>query len=267
MKLAVFNYHYIRPEFPKHGIHGVTPEEFKKQLLYIKFMGYSFISLDFLNSMILSHKTFNRKYCLITFDDGLKEQLTYGLPILKGLNIPAVFFVPRFKSYIHCEPCLNHVVHYIISEIEKEPEGIKLYNKERKLAEKHYPYDQKSTAHFKYFWNFLIDDKRRAEMMCIYYDKIKGLYMNRMDVDHSIKESSKYYFGSHMDMRREKIFGYHSQDSISYHNGFLPTQKQLLQLIRLKYISGFTIKRGFNYDLKQPFFIKRFDANNVYEVL
>ena len=56
MKLAVFNYHYIRPKFPKHGIHGVTPDQFRMQLLHIKSKGYSFISLEFLNSMILSNK-------------------------------------------------------------------------------------------------------------------------------------------------------------------------------------------------------------------
>jgi peptidoglycan/xylan/chitin deacetylase (PgdA/CDA1 family) len=91
--LTIANYHYIRENYNTKypSIFGVTPEQFKKQLLLLS------TKADFIhpNDLILNHKDIigsNENHYFITFDDGLKEQYQYALPILDELNIPAVFF-------------------------------------------------------------------------------------------------------------------------------------------------------------------------------
>ena len=91
--LTVSNYHYIREDYKTNypSIFGVTPLQFKEQLLLLKNSG-EFVSADDLISHTDSLINSTEKYILITFDDGLKEQYEFGLSILDSLNIPALFF-------------------------------------------------------------------------------------------------------------------------------------------------------------------------------
>ena len=91
--LTVSNYHYIRENFATKypSIFGVTPSMFKRQLLLLK------DKADFVSGMDLitnGNEILNSKnnYYFITFDDGLKEQFQFALPILDELQIPSVLF-------------------------------------------------------------------------------------------------------------------------------------------------------------------------------
>jgi len=89
--LTISNYHYIREKYTTKypSIFGVTPQQFHNQLQLLQSKG-DFISAEDLltNGDIILKSTEN--YFLITFDDGLKEQFDYALPILEELNVPAV---------------------------------------------------------------------------------------------------------------------------------------------------------------------------------
>lgn len=71
----------------------VTPENFRRQMEYIKKRGYEVISLDELANLISSSKPFRKNKVVITFDDGYKDNFLYAYPVLKEMNFPATIFI------------------------------------------------------------------------------------------------------------------------------------------------------------------------------
>ena len=76
-----------------HGTMAVGAFERQMQFLSRRFC---FTSFEKLNDVQYS----NRERILLTFDDGYHNNFLYVVPILRRLNIPAVFFV----SHRHCQP-------------------------------------------------------------------------------------------------------------------------------------------------------------------
>ena len=72
---------------------SVAPENFAKQMRYLKDRGYSVISLDGLMEGVKNNKKFARNTVVITMDDGYKNNYIYAYPILKQYNFPAMIFV------------------------------------------------------------------------------------------------------------------------------------------------------------------------------
>lgn len=71
----------------------VTPENFTKQMEYIKKNGYEVITLDQLVAAIKNKKPLKRNKVVITFDDGYKDNFEYAYPVLKKLDFPATIFL------------------------------------------------------------------------------------------------------------------------------------------------------------------------------
>jgi peptidoglycan/xylan/chitin deacetylase (PgdA/CDA1 family) len=71
----------------------VTPENFIRQMAYIKNKDYEVISLDELVKGIKDKKKFKHKTIVITIDDGYKDNFTYAYPILKKYDFPATIFI------------------------------------------------------------------------------------------------------------------------------------------------------------------------------
>ena len=97
--LIVVNYHYVRPAFdaPYPGIHGVTPDQLEAQLRLLGTVG------EFVRGEQLRDATrgggandLPPRAILVTFDDGLREQIDHGLPVLERLGVPAMFFVNTY---------------------------------------------------------------------------------------------------------------------------------------------------------------------------
>jgi len=90
---------YVVPILTYHSIgygkgnHFVTPENFAKQMEYIKKKGYEVITLDELVRGIRDKKHFKRNKVVITFDDGYKDNFKYAYPVLKNFNFPATIFI------------------------------------------------------------------------------------------------------------------------------------------------------------------------------
>jgi peptidoglycan/xylan/chitin deacetylase (PgdA/CDA1 family) len=86
----IVNYHYVEnpsPEFS--GIYPCAVKEFEKQAKFLN-ENYKIVSVTSVVEAARSEK--NDRLCAITFDDGLKDQYQYALPILKHFGIAAVFF-------------------------------------------------------------------------------------------------------------------------------------------------------------------------------
>ena len=88
--VPILMYHNIGYE---EGSFFVKPENFTRQMEYIKKNGYEVITLDELVRSIKSKKSFKRNKVVITFDDGYQGNFEYAYPILKKFGFPATIFL------------------------------------------------------------------------------------------------------------------------------------------------------------------------------
>jgi len=86
--VPILTYH----DFGNAGIQ-VTPENFRKQMAFLKEKHYNVISLGELVEGVRAAKKFPRNSVVITFDDGYKDNYTIAYPVLKSLKFPATIFL------------------------------------------------------------------------------------------------------------------------------------------------------------------------------
>ncbi len=95
--LVIFNYHRIRlrknQEIPfDEGVYGPTQEEFYSQLRWLK-TNSNIISETELIDHLDGRTRIPHASVMITFDDGYRDNAELALPILRELEIPAIFFI------------------------------------------------------------------------------------------------------------------------------------------------------------------------------
>ena len=95
MKIPVLYYHKI--DYPKKdavykGLY-VTPEQFKRQIALLKFLGYHTINPKEILSFVKGHKIQVKKPLLITFDDGYENNYLNAYPVLKAAGFTSVIFI------------------------------------------------------------------------------------------------------------------------------------------------------------------------------
>lgn len=71
----------------------VTPENFERQLAYLKNKGYRVISLQELVEGIKNKRRFPQRTAVITIDDGYKNNAVYAYPLLTKYRFPAMIFI------------------------------------------------------------------------------------------------------------------------------------------------------------------------------
>jgi peptidoglycan/xylan/chitin deacetylase (PgdA/CDA1 family) len=295
--LIVSNYHYIRPKYSAKypSIFGVTPAEFRQQLLLLINKGVFVNPTDLLNNskQIFESK---EKFYLITFDDGLKEQFDYALPILDELEIPAIFFV-NSSNFFQKKVSTVHKIHLLRSIISPDEflqqlfnfDSIELSDLESKRAKDIYQYDDEKSAILKYVLNFKMSFKEQEEVIKKlfghYFDEeyvLGNLYMN----EQSLKELAKRgYLGSHS--HNHYPLGLLDLESIKFE---LENSKKILETTtnsKIELIAypfgtkeactdsvgeiaekagfklGFTTTRGVNSGFENPLLLNRFDCNDM----
>ncbi len=85
-------YHHIADRKIQNSYY-VSPKIFDEQMRWLKENGYHIISLDDLYEASLGKKGLPEKPAVISFDDGVTDQFTNGLPILKKYGYTATFFI------------------------------------------------------------------------------------------------------------------------------------------------------------------------------
>ncbi len=70
----------------------VSPEFLESFIKQAKQAGYHFISLDTLIEGFSTNQL-PKKFMIITLDDGYKDNITYGYPIFKALDVPFCIYV------------------------------------------------------------------------------------------------------------------------------------------------------------------------------
>lgn len=295
--LTVSNYHYIREDYKTNypSIFGVTPLQFKEQLLLLKNSG-EFVSADDLISNTDSLINSTEKYILITFDDGLKEQYEYGLSILDSLNIPALFFANSINfeqkkvSTVHKIHLLRSIISsddFLKSILKIDSSKIKSINTFR--SKKIYIYDDEKSAVLKYILNFGLtyaeQEKIISNLFLVHYDEaevLKSLYFNDLNL---IELASKGFLGSHthshyplgllkteeviLELQNSKNFFEKltttTINSVAYPYG---TQESCTIEVaeiakKIGYKLGFTTNRGVNTGNENKLLLNRFDCNDL----
>ena len=105
--VPILTYHYFGSDNRITGKHVpmlfVSPDNFEKQMRYLKDKSYQVISLDTLVEGLKHGNRFPHNTVVITIDDGHKSIFTYAYPILKKYGFPATVFL--ISDYIGVKPC------------------------------------------------------------------------------------------------------------------------------------------------------------------
>lgn len=293
--LVASNYHYIRESFENKypSIFGVTPEQFQKQLEELAKHG-TFISQDELLSF--REKEFDKNYILITFDDGLSEQYELARPILSKLGIPYVFFI-NTMNYTKREVSLVHKIHMVRSQISSREIidfiatnfEVEITDKEKKMGEINYSYDDKDSAHLKYLLNFKLNYYQQKEIINPLFDSlfdeknvVDDLYFNKNQLQTLYNEG---VLGSHSHhhvplglLTKQKIkkeflnsqsffkseFGNEAY-SISYPYGSKEACNNVGEIgASLNLKLGFSMERAVSTEIESnPLMISRYDCNDL----
>jgi len=295
--LTISNYHYIRPKYTAKypSIFGVTPVEFRKQLLLLLDKGTFVNSKDLLNNskQILES---NENFYLITFDDGLKEQFDNALPILDELEVPAVFFV-NSSNFSEKKVSTVHKIHLLRSIISPDEfvnqlfhfDSIELSDLEKKRAKDIYQYDDEKSAVLKYILNFKMTFKQQEKVIKKMFDHffdeehvLQNLYMNEQSLN---ELANRGYLGSHshnhyplglLDLELMKFEIENSKKILE------KSTNSIIELIAYPFGTkeactdsvgeiaknagfklGFTTTRGINMDFEKPLLLNRYDCNDM----
>ena len=213
MRILIVNYHYLREKKTGRGIHPISISELLSHLDLIK-KRYRFISQSQLLSFLSKPKDAlpEEDFCLLTFDDGLKEQLK-AFKILKEKKIPAIFFISTMPL-IENKACFVHKFHYVMEQISFEclydnvirifPDSIQKFHDSEflKSASLKYVYDKPNCAMVKLYVNFCLSIENKSLLIDRLFDMLKidesgfveNLYMDNQDITEIAQERM---LGSH----------------------------------------------------------------------
>lgn len=90
--LKILAYHRVTQEEDLSDPLKISNYVFDRQVKYLK-KNYNIISGEQLLNLIVANEKIPPKSCLITFDDGWKDNYTNAFPILKKYNVPAIIFI------------------------------------------------------------------------------------------------------------------------------------------------------------------------------
>lgn len=93
IRLPVLMYHSINPKQEKAGKYVITPENFENDLKYLKEKGYTSITAKELVKYVNLCEPLPEKPIMITFDDGMYNNMEYALPLLEKYGYSAVFSI------------------------------------------------------------------------------------------------------------------------------------------------------------------------------
>ena len=248
--LSIIMYHYVQKKnnFNK-GLKFLNYKHFIGQLDYLK-KKYIILSPDEAKKALLEKKSFQKKFCWLTFDDGYKEHYNIVFPELEKRNIKASFF-PTIKPITQNIILEVNKIQLILGRIDKTTilREIKNYYNNKlkyKISFEDYAskiklsnqFDDKQTTLIKQLLQKIIPEKHRFNLNNFLLDKYfkqnqieisKKMYLNKKDLiemsnsGHEIGIHS--YDHPHFDYLNEKKQRLQISKSISFlKKNNLPTQ-------------------------------------------
>ena len=215
--IYIVMYHYVR-EIKGSGypnLKGLEFKEFKKQINYFK-KNFNLLNIDSFNEILISKKIPNKKFIMLTFDDGYIDHWKYVYPHLHKNKISG-FFYPPVKVLKNQKVLDVNMIHFIL---EKEQNREKILQEIFVLTKKYMNkskedlnlnkinlktrYDDKKTLLIKRLLQTYLPYKIRNKIVKKIFNKIlnlsekefsKKLYINEKHLVEMHK--NKMSFGSH----------------------------------------------------------------------
>lgn len=146
-KGIIFMLHRVLPEIERNAYTlnkdlAITPEKLEEFILFFKQKGYVFISLDELADWLDGKITFHQKFICLTFDDGYKDNRTFGLPILKKNKVPATIYVTN------CLPNGTAIMWWYLFENHVKSHSELILNSSKGVSEFHWVDEQDAFSQF-----------------------------------------------------------------------------------------------------------------------
>jgi peptidoglycan/xylan/chitin deacetylase (PgdA/CDA1 family) len=291
MLLAV-GYHYVAAEAPvePRAIFPVTVDGLRAQL---ELLGreWEFISRDQLLAAVCGERRLPERACLVTFDDGLRCQLDFALPVLKRLGVPAVFFVAG-KPLADSRALAVHKIHALRERLDDSELLTRLdvssVDVDQAVAEAHYRYDSPEAARVKYLLNMALKPAERDRAVDAVFAEVfpdesafcRDLYMDRDDVAALRGSIGAHSYGhepltllspeeldSDLDRLKSVLEGLAGEEirTFSYPHGTAGTVDLGVarQLEAHGFRVAFTMERALNRTLEEPLLLGRLDANDA----
>lgn len=92
-RLPVVMYHHILADAALLGDYVISPQQFERDLCYIKDSGYESVLPREVAAFVAGEGSLPEKPIMITFDDGNKSTFVYALPLLKKYGMKATLAV------------------------------------------------------------------------------------------------------------------------------------------------------------------------------
>lgn len=95
-EMPVIMYHRVIKDESEKGVHGtyVTVEQFEEQMKYLKKKGYETVTFkDLLNNRYKQRFDKEKKWIMLTFDDGYKDNYENAFPILKKYQFKGIIYI------------------------------------------------------------------------------------------------------------------------------------------------------------------------------
>ena len=297
MNLLAVNFHYFRETTYASGIYPLSRRALEKQIDAIH-RRYKFVSQAELSDWIRRQDFPTGDYCVLTLDDGLKEQMNV-FDYLSGSGIPAIFYVAT-DPIRHQKVLPTHQLHYVRTQLDdaaifeylQKNTAISSYPFNEQLLENQYRYDDPLARRVKYFLNFVLTeiDKEtlvRQMFRMLVIDEVafsRALYMDEQDLRNLAKAGALGSHGSaHLPLatlteaeaarditasiKYLESVGGSPVISFSYPFGgtaaVSPWLAPLLNLAGIQF--AFTMKRGLNTieQFRDPLFLHRLDTNDA----
>lgn len=184
----IVSYHYVnsRNDGFWGNLHKLKTEEFKSQVIYFKERGYNFINLGDYVDFLYGLKKIPDNFCVLTFDDGLRDHYDNVFPILKEFSIKGCFF-PLIKT-LNGEILPVHKIHILLADprLSAEEFAKDVNENLKQIAPEQYE-------------KFKIDDVRKTGM-----DRQKRMDQ-KYEMDGVIRTNLKYNLATIEDWLKNKI--------------------------------------------------------------
>jgi len=284
--LLVVNYHYVAAEEPAapHAIFPVGVDAFAAQL---EALGRTF---EFVSGDDILRGELPERACLVTFDDGLREQFELALPVLDRLGVAALFFVPG-RPLAEGRGLYVHKLHHLRERHTDEELlgliGARVEDVPEQVATAHYAYDTAEAARVKYLLNVALPLEEREALVNRLFDEpedgfCRRLYMSPRQV---LALGQRGMLGSHAyahvplalldpvalrdDLAGaaavlERLTGERPR-AISYpHGSAVAVTRAVAEAAGMAgFAVGFTMERALNATLEDPLLLARMDMNDV----
>jgi peptidoglycan/xylan/chitin deacetylase (PgdA/CDA1 family) len=296
--LAV-NYHYVsEEERPDARAIFATPVARLVAQVELLARDFELVSRDELVRAVLGGSALPERACLITFDDGLREQFEVALPALARLGAPALFLVPGLPlaegRALHV-----HKTHHVREALDEGELGQRVRERlgaaapevadEDALAA--YRYDTPKAARLKYLLNHVLPESARERLIDELFRElvpdeaafVRDLYMTREQVREL--ERRHRALGAHSYSHRplallergaargdldrsarllEELAGARPRVLSYPHGSAAAVSHDVARAAAAAgFTAGFTMERAFNRTLDKPLLLARVDTNDA----